>query len=95
MKSISRLKAQVPSVTDFDEKLASFKSNSGLQKLADLSKKLSAIKKRAEKGRKVSSVQVQKLQDEVASFKDSQDTVVQTAAALLESEIQAFLPEER
>lgn len=94
MKAIQTLKVLVPSVNDFDEKLASYKSNAGLQKLAEVSKKIKTLKKNADKGRKINPTSIKKLKAGLESMQQNQDDEdVKAAAAALLDDLGALAPQ--
>lgn len=95
MSAIRKLKVLVPSVTDFDEQLASFKNNAGLQKVADTGKKIQSLKKMADKGRKVRPEAVKKLRTLLeGQQQNSDDEAVKAAATALLQELEGLAPKE-
>lgn len=91
--AITRLKAAVPSVKEFDETLATLKANKDLPKLADLNKKISALEQRKAKGRKVTKSDVKPLMQAVDQFAESDNEATQTAAANLKNSLSVLAPE--
>ena len=96
MSAIRKLKVLVPSVTDFDEQLAAFKNNAGLQKVADTGKKVQSLKKMAEKmaekGRKVRPEAVKKLQTLLeGQQQNSDDEAVKAATTVLLQELEGLV----
>lgn len=87
-KAIRRLKTIAPSVTDFDQQLSSIKNNAGLQKLADTGKKLEAMRRTLEKGRRVSPSAVKKLKETVQAAQSSSNEQVKAAAGILLGEVE-------
>lgn len=95
MSAIRKLKVLVPSVTDFDEQLATFKNNADLQKVAELGKKVQSLKKMAEKGRKIHPASVKKLQGQLEGIQQAtEDGSTQAAADILLQELKDLAPKE-
>lgn len=78
--AIMRLKTAVPSVKDFDTALAELKANKDLPKLADLSKKISALEQRKAKGRKIAETDIKSLTQALDKFTESSQETTRTAA---------------
>lgn len=88
--AITRLKAAVPSVKEFDESLAALKANKDLPKLAELNKKISALEQRKSKGRKISESDLKSLTQAVDKFAESGNEATQTVAGNLQKSLSSL-----
>lgn len=97
MAGIIQLKKAVPSVTEFDESLATLKANKDLLKLADLNKKISALEQRKAKGRRIADSDIKPLIQAVDRFTESDNETTQTVATGLKANLSALAeqPEEQ
>lgn len=84
ISSIERLKIAVPSVTEFDEQLATFQKSPGVQKLQDLRKKVNALQRSHDKGRRISASAVNALRQAIEPVANSEGgTLLQAGNELL------------
>ncbi len=90
MKAVSVLRKAVPSVTDFDEQVKSFKENPVYQKVAALQKKVEAQQKREAKGKRVSASALKGLRKSLDELRESEAQGVAAMCDELEASIDAL-----
>lgn len=87
MKDIVTLKKAVPSVNDFDERYQEFQQSPVLKKLADIQKKINALKKNKEKGRKINASTVNSLKKTLKKAENLEDECMRNAGSALMDEL--------
>ncbi len=85
MKSVSALKKAVPSVTEFDEQVKSFRENPVYQKLAAVQKKVDGLQKREAKGKRVTAGAVKGIRKSLDELRDSDAQGVDAVCAEIDS----------
>ncbi len=90
LRSIAVLKKSVPSCTDFDAQAQAFREGAVYQKLAAVQKKLDALNKRQEQGKRISAGQIKTLRKAVQELRGMEGKGVSGACDSMEAELESL-----
>lgn len=93
MNSIERLKTTVPSIDEFDEQLAIFQKNASIQKLLDIRKKVQALQRNHDKGRRISPSSINSLKQAVQQTLQAEGGSLLQAGGELLAQLDSLAPE--